>query len=322
MATPLLGWIPPSKRTQAQQDAHVFAQTMFLVRHALVAPDLPKGAKVILTDLWNHPDVVADVGRKLWRELQNTGSCVKVGGTNALRCTIAAQRVAADNPTLAFEPYCWHNYAMSRHYYGDDGEGDGSMGSTFFRSLKEDGLIAWSTDRADAYPDYTFEGDHIEITSAQEYDWSSYRNAAVRAMLAETRKHLMGGGAECSSPIDIKAMNLNGYGVAFACNNYIGSASVRGSGANARVIGEWNGRGGHQQWVFGYEENPELGPLYAVGNNWPDNTYPRDPGGLPLCCCWVTEAKVAAAMRLDSEVYGLSNLDWFSAAPKLLDYLI
>jgi hypothetical protein len=320
---PPLGFIPPSQRTPEQNDAHEFATRGFVKRLALAAPDLPKGSKLILTDLWKHDKVVADLGRPFIRELQNTGSCVKVGGTNALRVSIAAQRVAAANPIKAFEPFCWHNYAMSRHYYGDDGEGEGSMGSTFARSLHEDGMTDWPTDPGDALPDYTKSGDHINITGQQEMRWSSYRNPEVQKMLAKTREHKLGATAELHSAADIKAAIINGYGVSFACNNYIGDASVEGSGADAAVIGYWNGRGGHQQWVLGYWEHLTFGPLFAVGNNWADGTYPRDPAGLMLCCCWVREAKVDSAINnLDAEVYAFSGVNWFAPVPELLDFLI
>jgi hypothetical protein len=323
MSTPYpLGWIEPAARTQAQWDAHHFAARSFVRQHGLTAPDVPKGSKLILTDFWKHPDVVADLGRPFIRELQNTGSCVKVGGTNALRVSIAGQRVAGESPTKAFEPFCWHNYAMSRHYFGDDGQGEGSMGSTFAKSLQEDGVTDWPQDGGDALPDYKHTGDHINITSSEEMKWSSYRNPEVQKMLAKTKEHKLGSAAELNGPADYKAMALNGYGIAWACNNFIGNASIHGSGDTAYVRGRWDGRGGHQQWMFGYWEHPNDGPLYAVGNNWPDDTYPADPAGLPLCCCWVAESDVVAASRLDAEVYAYSRLNWFPAAPGVLSWLI
>lgn len=322
MATPLLGWISPQDRTQDQHDAHAKAESVMHRQFAFVAKDVPKGTKLILTDTWKHPDVVTDVGRRFIRELQNTGACVKVGGTNALRVTIAGQRVAADNPVKAFEPFGWHNYAMSRHYMGEDGQGEGSLGSTFAKSLREDGAVEWPVDATDKLPDYTISGDHISISASQEMAWSSYRNPNLAAVVTVAKQRLLGSAAVLNTPADILAMNQNAYGVTFACDNYIGNASIHGSGANSYVRGRWNGRGGHQQWVFGFWNHPDDGPLYAVGNNWSDETYPADPAGLPLCCCWVAEADVAAAFRLNAEVYGLSHQDWFPAMPKIADFYL
>lgn len=315
---PPLGWIEPKDRTKEQHDAHAAGEARMIQQFGLTYTPLIRGTKIILTEAWNHPDVIADVGRRLIRELQNTGSCVKVGGTNALRCSVATQRIAGANPTKAFEPFTWHNYAMSRHYYGEDGQGEGSLGSTFARSLREDGCTDWPQDPSDTLPDYTQTGDHINITAAQEMAWSSYRNPQVQAILTKTREHKLGSAAVLRSSQDVAAMGSNGYGVAFACSRFVGNAAVVRTGANAYVRGKWDQSGGHQQWCFGVWEHPDDGLLIAVGNNWPDNTYPRDPAGLPLCCVWVSAADVDAAFRYQAEVYGFSNQNWFPAQPKVV----
>ncbi len=312
-----LGWIEPANRTAKQHLAHADAMATVPRTTNLAAADLPKGAKLILTAFWNAPEVVQALGRSYIRELQNTGSCVKVGGTNAARCTLAAQ--AASGLIVAVEPFMWHNYADSRHRFGDDGEGEGSMGSSFAASLEEIGIIGWPQDTADQLPDYRKVGDHIEITGQEEMRWSSIRNPAIRAVIEAAKEHKLGSAAECQDTNAIKAAVTNGYGVAFACNNYVGNGSVSGSGAEAYVRGVWDGRGGHQQWIFGYWEHPNDGPLFAVGNNWGDNTYPKDPAGLPLCCLWVKEADVTKAMRLDGEIFAYSNFNWFTPNPKVLD---
>ncbi len=324
MATnPPLGFIVPAVRTQDQHDQHALAVAKMVLHHGLPCPTLAKGAKVVLTDSWNHPDVISDVGRRFIRELQLSGSCVKVGGTNALRCTIGTQRLVADAPIKAFEPFTWHNYAMSRHAYGDDGQGEGSLGSTFAKSLEVDGVRDWPQDSGDTLPDYVFEGDHIRIARSQELEWSSYYNPKLQAVLAQARPHVLGKAGVCRAAQDVKAMILNGYGVAWACNNYIGNGTIRGGGSDAYVSGYWDNSGGHQQWVFGYWEHPTDGPLYAVGNNWGDNTYPKDPAGLPLCCVWVSESRLESALRnLDAEVFGYSSLNWFPAQPRTLDWFI
>jgi hypothetical protein len=310
-----LGFIRVKDRTQAQHDAHDQALT-HAVAFALPIPTLARGDKVRLFDAWKHPDVVADVGLTFDRIHQQTGSCVWAGGTNALFSTIAAQRLASDAPTKAFLPFTLPNYAMSRHYMGDDSQGEGSMGSTFARSLTVDGVRAWIGGE-DGMPTFT-DADGIAVTANTEMAWSSYRNTGLQAQLAADRAHLLGSAAVCQSVADVKAMILNGYGVSFACDDYIGNASVQGSGGDACVVGYWNGRGGHQQSIHAYWEHPTLGPLFWAQNNWPGSTYPRDPAGGPVCGCWVTEAHVDSAMRnLDAEVYGLSHLNWFPAQPNV-----
>ncbi len=321
MATPLLGWIEPANRTKAQEAAHNIAAAAVppLARFALPVPALKAGQAVRLFDFWKHPDVVADVGFVFDRFHQLTGSCVDCGGANGLFSTISAQRVAAVNPTKAFLPFTWHNYGMSRHYMGDDGQGEGSLGSTFAKSLSQDGVRDWPAGGGSGLPAYSH-SDGISITSREEMIWSSYRNPALQAVLATAKDHKVASAAQCSSITDVRAALLNGYGITFACNNYIGHASVQGSGADACVVGYWDGRGGHQQSLHGVWEHPSLGPLYWAQNNWPGSTYPADPAGGPVCGCWVTEARVQAAMRMDGEVYALSHLDWFPAVPAIIDW--
>jgi hypothetical protein len=319
MTTPPLGFVRKRDRTNAQHDAA--AQAIRLMpRFALPIPALSKGESVRLFDAWGDPAVVADVGFKFDRIHQLTGSCVWAGGTNGLFSTIAAQRVATSNPTKAFLPFTLHNYAMSRHYMGDDSQGEGSMGSTFAQSLNQDGVRDWPSG-TDGLPAWT-DNDGVSVTSDVEMTWSSYRDPDVAKVVASSKAHLVGTTAECKTVADIKAMILNGYGVTFACDDYIGNASIQGSGANACVVGYWDGSGGHQQSIHAYWEHPDLGPLYWAQNNWPGSTYPKDPAGGPICGCWVLEAKVEEALRLDAEVYGLSHMSWFPAAPGVLSWFI
>lgn len=316
--SPPLGWIAPKDRTQTQHDAHDHALSK-TVKFALPVPTLVKGQSVRLFDFWKHPDVVADVGFVFDRIHQLTGSCVWAGGTNAVFSSIAAQRMASDNPIKAFLPFTLHNYAMSRHYMGDDGQGEGSMGSTFAKSLTDDGIRDWQGGK-DNMPSYT-DNDGVSVTSSDEMKWSSYRNPLLKSVLEVSKPHTFGSAAVCKTAQDVKAMVCNGYGVTFACNNYIGHARVQGSGANACVVGYWDTYGPHQQSVHAFWEHPDLGPIYWSQNNWPGSTYPKDPAGGPVCGCWVTEKNLDNAMRnLDAEVFGLSHLNWFPAQPKLLDW--
>lgn len=245
-------------------------------------------------------------------------NCVAAGGTNAVFSTIAAQRLASDNPTKAFMPFCWHNYAMSRHYMGTDRQGEGSLGSTFAKSLGIDGIRDWVD--GEGLPKLRHE-DGLVIGAAEEMKWSSFNHPGVAQVLPTSRQHLFGSTAECRSADDIKAMVLNGYGVTFACNYYVGNASVQGSGDEACLIGKWDTYGPHQQSVHAVWEHPRFGTLLWAQNSWPKEVYPGDPAGGPVCGCWVPIDNVAWAMRQDGEVYGLSHLNWFPAqVDKLLDF--
>ena len=320
MATPPLGWITPKERTRQQENAHDAACATLTTKFALAPVTLDKGQKIALYEAWNHPDVVAETGKPFKRVWQKTGSCVWAGASAALYTTIAMQRIAGVQPTKAFIPFTLHNYAMSRHYFGDDGQGEGSLGSTFWKSLIEDGVRDWPPDPSDNLPDYKIEDDAFSMTRKEELTWSSYRHPGVKEVLETSKVHTIAAAGECKSVEDVLAMITNGYGVSFACNNYVGNGKIKGSGENAYVTGYWDGRGGHQQAILAVWNHPNDGMLYWAQNNWPSSTYPKDPAGGPTCGVWVTEAKVKAAMKMSGEVYGLSKLKWFPAQPRVLDW--
>lgn len=321
MSTPgPLGWIEPANRTTAQHAAHARAVAA-MPRFAIPgAPDIPKGAKIVLSDFWNKAEVVADTGLTLDRSPfhQLTGSCVGAGGGNALFTLMAVQRCLSQGATRAFVPFWPFSYGRCRYNEGDRGQGEGAMGASFAETVVKEGVLSASETGLPAFS----QSDGLVLTNRLELQWSDGGSRLVSDFLDEARPHPLGSAAEMRGPGDMIAAVANGYPGTFACSRYIGHASVQGSGANAAVVGEWDGSGGHQQWFFGYWDNPELGPLVAVGNNWPRGTYPKDPGGLPLVCCWVKVPKVERAFGFDAEVYAFSHLNWFPAQPAVLDWLI
>lgn len=316
----MLGFITKEKRNQAQNDA-AEAAVKKMKMYTLPVPKLAKGDKFMLSSLWSHPDVVADVGFVFNRFRQLTGSCVGVGGGNGLFSTICAQRVASNNPTKAFLPFWLSAYGMSRYYMGASGQGEGSMGSTFAKALEEDGITDWPNG-ADPLklPDYNT-SDGIAVSSQVELQWSSARHPELKALLPITRQHLLGSATPANNVEQIKALILNGYGVSVACSRYIGRGTIVGSGDLAYVRGEWDSNGGHQQSIHGYWEHPNDGPLYLVLNSWPGNQYPKDPAGGPVCSVWVPERKVEAVYNYGEEIFGFSSLDWFPAQPKILEWI-
>ncbi len=327
--TPPLGWIVPDDRTPEQEAAHQMAQAR-MPRFAVPGHREPAGpVKVLLTDGWSAAPVVADVGFVFPRFHQITGSCVGAGGGQALFTLIAVQRLLATSPTKAFVPFWPFDYGRCRSNGGDRGQGDGAMGSWFADTVRKEGVIDAATP---GLPTFKYldgliftEEDNPDLMSKEglrraqrlEYQWSDGASPAVSKWVEEGRKHPLGTAAEMRSPADMRTAILNGYPGTFACDRFIGNARVQGSGANACVVGKWDSQGGHQQSFHGYWDNPELGPLFWIHNNWPAETYPPDPAGGPICGCWVKEADVAAAFRYHAEVYAFSHLNWFPAQPAM-----
>lgn len=303
-----LGWIEPKDRTQEQQDANDTAKAQ-MPKFALGAGDIPTGPLNIRLFLgWTNPDVVADCGLTFDRFHQITGSCVGAGGGNALFTLIAAQRMLTSGATKAFVPWWPHPYGLSRSIAGMRGQGEGSLGSTFFQALQKYGVPDAKEATDQGIVGFN-QSDGLTLTKQEEFQWSDGNSTLVKSFNDEAMKRPLGSGVEVTDITGIRAALANGYPLTFACSRYIGSARVTGSGATACVVGSWDSSGGHQQSLHAVWDHPDLGPLYWAQNNWPGSTYPRDPSGGPVCGCWVKEAKVQEALRYDSEVFALSHLD-------------
>lgn len=315
---PPLGWITPSLRTNDQNDAHA-AAVKKMPRFALASQDLAAGEMIILSDFWGKPEVIADIGITFDRSPfhQVTGSCVGAGGGNALFTLGCVQRLNPDKPTKAFVPWWPFSYGRCRYNEGDRGRGEGAMGSSFAETIVKEGVI---DTKEPGLPSFQ-QADGLMLSESQEMDWSDGGSSLVTAHLPAAKIHPMGSAAPLTTTDGMKTAIINGYPGSFACDRYIGNASMQGSGENAAVCGRWDSNGGHQQWFFGYWQNPTLGPLFAIGNNWPRSTYPKD-AHLPMVCCWVKETDVARAFGYNSEVYAFSHQAWIEAQPFVVNWLM
>lgn len=305
-----LGWITPADRTQDQHDAHDRAESA--MPKFAIAEAAPSGPlNVRLFDAWKAPAVVADVGFVFPRFHQLTGSCVGAGGGQALFSLIATQRLLADEPTKAFIPFWPFDYGRCRYEEGDRGQGEGAMGSSFAAAVAKDGILDASTSGLPVFQNQ----DGLVLTNHIEMQWSDGGSQTVTSWLNQARMHPVGTAAKMNSVEDIRNAIANGYPVTFACDRFIGHASVNNDPANPCVVGHWDSNGGHQQSIHAVWDHPNLGPLYWAQNNWPGSVYPKDPAGGPVCGCWVTEANVTNAFGYHAEVYALSHLNWFPAQP-------
>jgi hypothetical protein len=321
MATPPLGWIIPSDRTQEQADAHAAAMAampMFSLPYTL-----PTGpVKVMLTDFWKDPNVVADVGLTFNGFHQLTGSCVGASAGNAIFTLSAVQRMISDNPTVAVLPWWPWAYGTTRHDEGDRGQGEGAVDSIMGQVLKGKGNLAATEP---GLPTYTQSADGLVLTSKIEMTWSDGGRIDPK-WAAAAEMHQVGTVAPLNSSADIKACILNGYPVLDGCSNYVGHGSIAGSGANAYVRGKYDGRGGHSTCFLGYQDHPNDGPLYLYSNQWPTITYPVDPAGAGRCCVWLPESEVDKLFRTggdQGETMGMSHLEaGFVPQPKVLDWFV
>lgn len=304
-----LGWIPYEDRTQEENEAHdsiIKAMPVFSMPTTGETP--PVGTKVLLTDTWIHPRVVKDLGMPFEGIRQVTGSCVWAGGQTAM-CTLnfieVLLRNDADRITI---PFCLPNYGKSREYAGMRGQGSGSLGSTFAKSLSIDGT---SDALSEGRPKFTT-NDMLCYGQAIELKYSEGR-AIPQSDLTEGRKHLIRTVTPISSFDAARDAIINLYPVTRASSYFVnpGTAVVK----EGVLLGEAKSLGGHQESWLGYYHHPVLGELIWEQNQWGKLCYgqTKDPAGGPWGGCWRTRRNIETEMNRGGEYYALSQWDGYPA---------
>lgn len=312
-----LGWVAPRDRTQAQADAHARAMTR-RPRFGLPRTTVPKGTKLILTDLWRDPLIVADIGQEFTGFHQLTGSCVGVSDGNAEATLSFVQRKLAVNPTKALVPWWPFAYGRTRLAEGDSGQGEGAVDSVMGECNRTEGTFDY---RQPGLPSFKTD-DGWYLTEQLEMQWSDGSRIA-KSWIDLAKPNVVGSVVTLNSSDDIRDAVLNGYPVLDGCDNYVGSGSIKGSGANAYVVGKYDGRGGHSTCIFGYYEHPNDGPLFLYSNQWPTSTYPRDPAGAGRCCVWIPLSEMDKLFHTGGsggETMLLSHLSYLAAQAAVLDW--
>lgn len=312
------GRIAPADRTQAQQDAHERALAQ-RVPFTLTRPDIPVGTKIMLTDFWKDPLVVADIGQPFTGFYQFTGSCVGVSTGNACVTLAAVQRKLATNPTKAFIPFWPQQYGECRGNEGDHGSGEGAVDSVMFQTLINNGVLDAADPDAQGLPKYSYTNDGVQLSQSLEMSWSNPSGPCTKYTTQE-KKYPLGSAATLNSIDDVIAAIINGYPVLNGCDKYIGHGSVDSNGV---CLGKYDGNGGHSTCYLAVWNHAVLGYLLGYSNQWATQTYPTDSSGIGRCCVWVKEADAAQLFRLGGgggETAALSGLKYLPAVPAVLDY--
>jgi hypothetical protein len=250
-----------------------------------------------------------------WLTVHN---CVGASAGNWVFTLGAVQRTVAENPTKAFVPWWPFFYGRTRYNEGDRGRGEGAIDSVMAETCRKEGVFAATES---GLPQFD-KSDGLTLTSNLELEWSDGGSSTVTKWMQTGSQHLLGTTAPLNSPQDIRAAIINGYPVIDGCDNYVGHGSIKGSGDNAYVTGHYDGRGGHSTCILGYWDHPNDGPLYLYSNQWPSQTYPKDPAGAGRCCVWLPESEMQKLFRTggDGETFAGSALQWFPAQPKILEW--
>jgi hypothetical protein len=323
MPTPLLGYIARKDRTLALQRKRDDILTKMPRFRILNARSFPKDVKrVNLYDCWSDLRVVKAVGFKFTRFHQLTGSCVGASGGNVAFTLAACQVVLQNAPEMAVVPFWMFDYGIGRKDEGMSGQGCGSDTPGEAQAVQQNGIVDAKSNGLPPYTANDPNGGGITYTSDLEIQWSNGDYCLGQADAVNLgKKHLVKTVSPVNDVNGIRQAIQNGYPVHTGCDNYIRNASVQGSGADACVVGTFDKIGGHATSLIAWWDNPTLGPLYLYLNNWPDDAYPQDPAGAPICSCWIKEADLTSAFsNLGLEAYPWSHEDGYPA--QTLDWLI
>lgn len=302
------GWIPFPELTDDQKQFHQ-ACVAEMPAFSQFGDKPPVGTKVLLSDVWRHQKVVDAVGYAFPGWYQFSGSCVCVGGTTAAQTLNFWEPIFKNDPDKIVVLWGWYNYGRSRLAAGMRGRGEGSFGSTFAKSLKDDGIVDARLDELKSEVANIIQASGmIAISKSDEMKWSDGTTASEK--LRELAKPHPVFSAPASSGAAVRDGILSGYPFTRAGMKFVNPGTARVvSGA---LVGRYNGRGGHQQSWLGYWNHPELGELIWEQNQWGANAYGSDPGGGPAGGCWVRLSDVDQFCRDQyAEVYCLSQYEGY-----------
>lgn len=222
---------------------------------------LVDGDKVFL---WEYARI-ANGGKLPPYSMQVTGSCVNSGGQNAAITRIGVECVNLAAPEVFKVPFTLHAYGYSRHLYGWESPGEGSMGDGMARALQEVGVTTIddpSVPKASIYKNAFVYPENVEM------QYSAWRNAP-QAVRDAAKPHPFKYGSVGSLDEAEKELR-RGRPLTWA-GNWGGRMKgvYKGTGAN-RIL--WNGdradTWNHQQSVHGMWKHPEFGRIWYVMNNW------------------------------------------------------
>lgn len=287
------GWISPADRTPDMEAAHGNI-VGGMPRFAISGTTDESEDKVDLTEIWMHPEVVAALGYAFPGIHQYTGSCVGAGGGATMFTLAALEVLRLHDPEQIIVPFWLLPYGRSRYYAGMRGRGEGSMGSTFAKAAKTDGVIPATLDGLPKFEN----SDGLSWYKSAEYAWSD-GGSIDQKWLDQSRKHLVKQVSQMQSADDVEQAIRNLYPCTNA-SSLIPNPRMEGGEAFGRVARA----GGHQTSFLGVWRHPTKGRHFKYVNQW-GLGWGKDGA------CWIPESDVNAIVRDGEETYAFSQFDGF-----------
>ena len=303
------GWIRPEDRTSSQTEAHEQCKSE-LIRtfgaSGLSGQPVNKGDRY---PLWKVFEALP--GKKAPYVNQTTGSCVGAGGYNALMTLMMVEIVTKKEPekwNLLWWPF---TYEVSRSLAGFHSKGEGSLGTTWFKAIKDFGMP-----RADypGLPKYQQRNGWLYLDESIELKWS-YNPELRDEWDEEAMEHPIEGGLEVRSIEELDAALTSGY----PCTIASGIWGTRSSeDLDGWMVAKWNDRWSHQQYIDEVVyPSSKTGKLYRIGNNWNETAHPRPTMGEPAGGYYVREKHMAKILEdKDCECFMLSDFTGIKEEPR------
>lgn len=303
------GWVPPDERNDEQNAAHAEA-IREMPAFYIQGRDIGADEKAFLWETWKHPKNLEANGGKVYSGThQLTGSCVGAGGGNTIYTLCAIEVARLNEPEIAIVPFWLLPYGRSRYYAGMRGRGEGSLGSSFAKAAKVDGVIPANLD---GLPKYT-DNDGLVWGSSVEYQWSD-GGAIDGKWLELSKKHLTRTVAPVNSADAARDALRNWYPVSF-CGSWGGlmQCPVSEGVLLNRRSGTWN----HQQSCHGWWDHPVHGEIFYILNQWGLRAHGSCPTGAPAGGYWIKKADMDWQCR-NGECFAWSGQNGFPS--QRLDY--
>lgn len=297
------GWVAPHERTDAQQEAHEQHVAQMQPFQVVGAGNRAEEEKTNLTSLWSHPMVTQALGYAYPGIHQLTGSCVGAGGGNVAATMNYVETCKNGEPDKVIRPFFPYTYGCSRKRMGEDGPGEGSLGSAWAEAAKQDGVI---DDLSHSELPKPQNSDGLVWGERVEMSWSAGGRAPCTEWIEQGRKHLVRTVSELKNAQQVWEAISNGYPVT--------EASMYGFDAKIEdgvLIGRRGPRWGHQMSFHAVWKHPKFGRLFWCQNQWGLNAHGRCPTGMPGGGVWILEKDVEWICQSDGEVYAFSQYDGY-----------
>jgi hypothetical protein len=311
------GWNPPvpldpehdtvreAAAVSDDQDAANRAFLRAMPSFGITGNDQGNDEKVLLYELWKHPEVVAANGRAFSGIYQKSGSCVGAGGGTVIATLSFVEVVRLGDPEQALIPFWLLPYGRSRFYGGMRGPGEGSFGSAFAEAMLKDGIIPANISNL---PQPTEDDGMLTWGKPAEMTWSA-GDRISEDWLTQSRRHLVKTAAKLSNADQVRDAIRNGYPVTCASMYAHNGGTV--TGTPQVLLGRRSGSWAHQMSIMAWWNHPTLGDIFYLMNQWGQGAHGTCPSGAPRGGVWITKADMDWICR--DEVFAFSQFSGFPA---------